>query len=106
MRNKIFRRAIFTTIVLGIASFSFGQKDFLTVNRKKVEVFTSGESILGNRYLTLNTVVRVNQIEATSAGVERKASAAEPAVVVLIGLKSLMGEGRQYVERNQGQKAI
>jgi len=65
MRNKIFRRAIFTTIVLGIASFSFGQKDFLTVNREKVEVFTSGESILGNRYLTLNTVVRVNQIEAT-----------------------------------------
>ena len=43
MRNAMKRRIISTIIIMiGINSFSFGQKEFMTVNGKKIEVFTAG----------------------------------------------------------------
>ncbi|MCK9425903.1 MAG: alpha/beta hydrolase [Ignavibacteriaceae bacterium] len=43
MRNETYR-TVFSAIVIMIciSSFSFGQKEFITVNGKKIEIFTSG----------------------------------------------------------------
>jgi len=43
MRKEVKRVTIFAVvIILGLSSFGFGQKEFINVNGKKVEIFTAG----------------------------------------------------------------
>ena len=43
MRKKVKRVTIYAVVmILGFCSFGFGQKEFITVNGKKVEIFMSG----------------------------------------------------------------
>ncbi len=43
MRKKVKRVTIYAIVmILGFCSFGFGQREFITVNGKKVEIFTSG----------------------------------------------------------------
>lgn len=43
MREKVNRIAAFTLVmILGISSIGFGQKEFISVNGKKIEIFTAG----------------------------------------------------------------
>lgn len=79
MKNPV-KRALKLTIVmiLGLSSFGFGQKEFINVNGKKVEIFTSGlennqkgkpvivfENGMASKYGNWETVI--NEVSKTSA---------------------------------------
>ena len=79
MRNAMKRITISAIImILGLSSFGFGQKEFINVNGKKVEIFTSGlennrkdkpvivfENGMASKYDSWETVI--NEVSKTSA---------------------------------------
>ncbi len=79
MRKEAFRISVFTiVIIIGISGFNFGQKEFITLNGKKIEIFTSGlennrkdkpvivfENGMASKYGNWETVI--NEVSKTSA---------------------------------------
>src|SRR3989339_1254621 len=79
MRNEMKRVTIFAiSMILGLCSIGFGQKEFINVNGKKVEIFTSGlennqkdrpvivfENGMASKYGSWETVI--NEVSKTSA---------------------------------------
>ncbi len=79
MRKEAYRISVLTiVIIIGISGFSFGQKEFITLNGKKVEIFTSGlennregkpvivfENGMASKYGNWETVI--NEVSKTSA---------------------------------------
>ena len=79
MRSTFKRVTIFTIVMfLGLISISFGQKEFINLNGKKVEIFTAGlehnqrdkpvivfENGMASRYGNWETVI--SEVSKTSA---------------------------------------